>query len=153
MWDRPHVQHFKSNRDHRSFYCNARQCPDEEHLYWSSRRNCNQKKTSLRHKVRLQAQTNTMEDTCSVLFLWETIPDSSKYFICGESTCTATPGSKTRYKGDVGHIYPTLTTCLPAKAFFFILKCTSSFNPSLSFISTNILRQHSSTITSLKVSK
>lgn len=43
-----------------------RQGPNKEHSYWSSQWN-NKKRTSLRHKVRLQPQTRTMENTCSVL--------------------------------------------------------------------------------------
>lgn len=56
----------------------------------------NQKKkkiTSLRHKVRLQPQTKTMENTCSVLSSGKEYqaPQNIPTCIEGESTCTVTP--------------------------------------------------------------
>ena len=60
--------------------------PDEEHSHWNSQW-INKKITSPGHKVRLQPQTKTMENTQSTLSSGK---EHSKHSIYGESTCTAT---------------------------------------------------------------
>ena len=98
-------------------YCNVRQCPDEEHLYWTSQ--WNNKTTT---KGRLQPQTKTMKNTCSVLFSGNRIADSSTHSIYGRSTCTATREYLvTQGKWEVGRSYTPLITTLvilfPLKLF------------------------------------
>lgn len=130
MWDNLHTQNFKTNHNHWSFIAIG-----ESVLTRGTRiralSGTTKKKTSLRHKVRLQPQTKTTENTCSALSSGKEYQTLQNIQTSIYSTCTATPEYLvTQGKRQVGQ---TLTSFITTSIILFLLK---RFKHSNQFLST-----------------